>query len=147
MLDTRPIISRETLKQVADARLAEANALIESGHYAGAIYLAGYAAECYLKLAACVTLNWDHLYGAFRDHDLEALLLYSGLDKELRSDQEIYQSFVKIMNTWPIRKGPDKPEHVRYSGPGDFDEEEATAFLSCVSDMKAGVVPWLQSRV
>lgn len=41
------------MRQAAQARLLEANALVEAGQWDGAVYLAGYVAEMLLKVAYC----------------------------------------------------------------------------------------------
>ena len=43
------MLNRSILKQLAKARLREAEALLASGHNSGAYYLAGYVIECGLK--------------------------------------------------------------------------------------------------
>lgn len=45
-------MDRDTFRRLALLRLAEAKALLQSGHYPGAYYLCGYAVECALK--ACL---------------------------------------------------------------------------------------------
>lgn|GEM_PF-5788650 len=79
-LSTKPIVLREVLAELVSARLSEAKVLVGAGHPAAAIYLAGYAVECCLKVAICKTLGWDALRGTFRTHDLESLMLHSGFD-------------------------------------------------------------------
>lgn len=101
-LTTSEIIGRDTLSALAEERLREAETLLVAGHYGGAIYLSGYALECYLKLAICITLRWDQLRGTFKTHDLETLLLHSGFDRELRTSPEVWPSFTKILDTWIV---------------------------------------------
>jgi len=45
-------VNRRDLQALSRIRLTEAKALLRLGHYDGAYYLAGYAAECALK--ACI---------------------------------------------------------------------------------------------
>ncbi len=142
-LSTKSIISREALREIGDARVAEAETLLHAGHYAGSVYLGGYAVECYLKAAVCVTLRWDALLETFKVHDLEGLLLYSGFDGELRANDAVYDNFVKITAIWKF-EGNDS---VRYRRPGEFGKPGATAFLHYVADTATGVVPWLRKVI
>lgn len=139
-LSKKTIIERETLREVAEARLKEAEMLFEAKHYAGTIYLAGYAVECYLKVAICVTLGWNELLSTFKVHDLEGLLLYSGFENQLRSNAVVADNFAKIVTIWKV----DENDSVRYRRPTDFDEPIAKQFLQYISDPKAGVVTWLR---
>jgi len=50
------------------------------------MFLGGCALECLLKAAICATLKLDGLPAAFKTHDLEALLLYSGFRGELEGE-------------------------------------------------------------
>lgn len=142
-LSTRLIIPRDVLVEVADARLREADVLCKSGHYGAAIYLAGYAVECYLKAAICVTLGWDELRGTFKTHDLESLMLHSGFDSKLREDSRVVESFAKIRESWVL----DGDDSIRYRRPSDFSEKSARLFLHYVSDPETGVIPWLQKAI
>ena len=139
-LSKKPIVARETLREVAEARLKEAENLFDAKHYAGTVHLAGYAVECYLKVAICVTLHWDELRGTFKTHDLEALMLHSGLDDKLQKDARLVESFAKIKETWVI----DGSLSIRYKKPSEFNERAARIFLRYVSDPETGVVPWLR---
>ncbi len=143
LLSKEPVISKDALRAIAESRIREAEVLLCQGHYAAAIYLAGYAVECYLKLAVCTTLSWETLLATFRVHDLEGLLLYSGFDKELRAEGRVFESFAKIRAIWRVEGN----ESVRYREPAEFDETTARRFLEYVCDPATGVVPWLRSRV
>lgn len=143
VLSRQPVIDKDALREIAESRIREAEVLLRGGHHAAAIYLAGYAVECYLKLAVCTRLSWDTLLATFRVHDLEGLLLYSGFDKELRADERVIESFAKMSAIWRM----EGTESVRYRKPGEFDESTAKRFLEYVCDPETGVVPWLRSRV
>ena len=148
-LSKQPIISRDDLRAIAETRLREAETLSHGGHYAGAVYLAGYAVECLLKMAICVTLKWEGLRGTFKTHDLEGLLLHSGFDGELRSSEGVIDSFAKIVQIWAVEEKSEKDgtRNVRYSRPESIDQQTARRFLDCVNDPKTGVAPWLLSRI
>lgn len=139
-LSTKSIISREALREIGEVRLEESKALLDAGFYAGSICLGGYSVECYLKVAVCVTLGWNELFAAFKVHDLEGLLLYSGFNARLRADADVADSFAKIRTLWKIEGDDD----VRYRRPVEFDEPIAKRFLQYVSDPTMGVVSWLR---
>ena len=54
-------MNRNDLQILADARVADAEALLTAGRWAGAYYLVGSAVECALK--ACISAH-------FREHDV-----------------------------------------------------------------------------
>jgi len=142
-LSRTPIIRRDDLREIAESRLAEADVLAQRGYSAACVYLAGYAVECYLKYAICRRLDWDALLGAFKVHDLEGLLLYSGLDKELRSDANVSANFRRVCSLWSM----DAADSVRYRRPSEFTVDGARKFLSYLRDPENGVVVWLQSKL
>ena len=135
------IIDREKLRALAEVRLREAEALLEQGLHAGAMFLGGCALECYLKLAICHTLRLGGLPSIFKLHDLEALLLYTGFDATLRgeSNKSIKQSFETILDGWKS----DGRETLLYGDPGRLKEKNAKCFLASLRDPKIGVIPWL----
>ncbi len=87
------------LRRIAKARLDDAEALLHTRRYDGAVYLCGYAVELALKARICKTLRWEgfpETVGEFRDlqsfriHDLEALLHLSGIENRVK-DQFVAQ--------------------------------------------------------
>ncbi len=141
-LSTATIVKVDTLAAVARVRLEEARVLHRAGKYAGAVYLAGYAVECELKVAICRTLRWSELRRTFMTHDLESLLLHSGFDGELRKDVEMSKTFANISAIWRL-EGRD---NVRYVTPATFAEGDARRFLAWVAGPKKGFVPWLRRK-
>ena len=128
--------------------MSESRALFATGHYAGAVYLAGYSVECYLKDAICSTLRWDALLATFKTHDLEALLVYSGFDTALRQNRQVRKSFRTVLALWNIEgeKSMDGGS-IRYRSPAEIDEKTASEFLNCVNGTESGVVTWLKEMV
>jgi len=143
-LPTNPIIRRTTLVRIGEARLREARALLEAGEYSGAVYLAGYAVECHLKAAICVRLDWESLLATFKTHDLEGLLLYTGLQRKLRNVDLVRSSFTKIVGLW---NGGGREPVVRYDDPASLDQQTAQLFMSSVEGVPEGVIPWLQKAI
>ena len=143
LLSRERVITRDVLREIAESRLDEAKALLDTGHFGAGVYLAGYAVECYLKVTVCFTLRWDALLATFRVHDLEGLLLYSGFDRELRANTRVYANFAKVQAIWKM----EGDQSVRYRGPSTFSEDLARSFLGYIADPETGVVPWLRNRV
>lgn len=149
-LSITPVIAREDLVVLAEARLREAEVLRANEHYAASIYLAGLAVECCLKAAICKTLDWNELLGVFKTHDLEGLLKYSGFDRQLRANSAVLESFSRINKAWSGNKPKGKghePGVVRYSLPDEYDKRDADDFFRWVADPSSGVIPWLRSRL
>ncbi|MBI1983068.1 MAG: HEPN domain-containing protein [Acidobacteria bacterium] len=82
------------LDQIAHARLADAQALLEAGRYDGAVYICGYAVEIALKARICKTLSWPGYPStrpefqdlqSFRTHNLDVLLRVSGVEENIKT--------------------------------------------------------------
>jgi hypothetical protein len=143
-LDPKIVVDKDVLERLVDSRLQEAKALSERGCFAGCVYLAGIAVECCLKAAICQTLDCDGLPATFKSHDLDALLLHSGLKRRMKREApDVHDSFVKIQGFWTM-KGK---ESIRYIDPGNYGSDDAEAFLSWVTDATRGVVPWLKRQI
>ena len=94
--------SVQDLKNIATARLKDAEALLAGGRFDGAIYLCGYAVETALKARICLTLKWSNYeigrdYQSFRTHDLRVLLHLSGYEDMIRSK---YLANWSIVESW-----------------------------------------------
>lgn len=141
-LSKKSVISRDRLTMTGSSRLDEALALREAGFWVGAIYLAGYAVECFLKAAICKTLDWADMRATFTTHDLELLLVHTGLENQMRSAAAVYDNFRRITYVWP----EDRGELLRYRDPAKYTRQDAENFLEWVSG-REGVVTWLRGRV
>ena len=108
-------------------------------HYAAALYLAGYAVEALLKCAICKALNLDELPVVFHIHDLETLLFFSGLYKEIQADAVVWISFRNIQATWNEKR--------RYTDPSAVSASECNNLNQWLNDPISGVVPWLEARL
>jgi HEPN domain-containing protein len=118
----QPIVTFEALTEIAGTRVNEAYALLEAGFFAGAVYLGGYAAECYLKAAICRRLDWDGLHTKLKTHDLFELLHFTGLRRQPEFDKgRVYASFLRVVETWNLYSD----DSVRYRAPSDIDEPTA----------------------
>jgi hypothetical protein len=150
-LSTKTSVPKDTLLALADSRLSESEVLKNGGLWAASIYLGGYAVECYLKVAICETLDLDGLPKPFETHELEPLLMYSGLQRRLKSEAEVHDSFGKIASTWPDWQAgtarPSAGELVRYVLPSLVQEHDAESFDEWLNDPEKGVIPWLKKQV
>ncbi len=90
------MLTRATLRTLAELRLAEAQLLLERGFFSGAYYLAGYAAELGLKaliatkFAAHEIPDRDFVNRVYT-HDIEKLIDHAGLKPEF--DQRVKNDF------------------------------------------------------
>jgi HEPN domain-containing protein len=93
-------------RQVALERFRDADLLAKHGRSYAAVYLAGYAVECLLKLAVGKKTG-SHLLPAIHEHhELDVLLSKSGLQPSLQKQQGLQAIFSEISQEW----GP----HLRY---------------------------------
>ena len=99
------MIAAPELRQMAEAKLADASALYDEGRYDNALYLCGYAIELELKARICETLGWNEFPSetkdfqglqSFQTHDLNRLLHLSG--RESRIKQEIPVEWKAVSN-------------------------------------------------
>lgn len=139
------LIKVEVLRSVAEVRLREAECLRESHLYAGAIYLAGYAVECLLKAAICKALGWGELRSTFAVHDLEGLLLHSGLQQKIEepTNASVLRNFKGIKEVWIVVG----KQSIRYADPVSFTESGAGDFLAQIQDPATGVATWLRAQL
>lgn len=136
-------LSRPELQQLADVRLAEADALLAAGLWDGAYYLAGYAVECALK--ACIMGHVERAGVIFEDkkyvekcwtHDLEALMELAQL-KSAHTAEAIavppfklnWDAAVKWSETSRYRRNP---------------EAGARALVAAIGEPTYGVLPWIK---
>lgn len=141
-LYTTTVVSRQVLMELGAARLKEAKVLANANCYAAAIYLGGYAVECYLKAAICKTLDCDGLPATYMSHNLDALLLHAGLKRKMEVVPQVETSFKEIRGLWVM----EGAAAVRYRSPDAFKASDTKKFFKWVSG-RNGVVPWLQRQV
>lgn len=85
------MVAKEDLKKLARERLKDAESLFHAGRYDGAVYVCGYAVELALKHRICKTLKWDDYPASnklnnFKTHDLDLLLLLSGVKERIKTN-------------------------------------------------------------
>jgi hypothetical protein len=128
-------------------RLAEANELLNSGtgRFGTAIALALYALEIYLKVRICERLDLDALPKAFQIHDLDGLLVLSGLKRRMDS-----LGNHQVKANWDFLSSPTmRMQHVndlRYKPNHYWSPLQATDILTRVQDPNHGVLSWLSTQ-
>lgn len=142
--------------ELGERRLAEAKALLQSGFCEGALYLAGYSIELFLKAKICELLRIPNLFDEafssndikardfrkpFYTHDLTTLLYYSGLSKKFLDEKAQNQNFAKnwelLSETWN--------ENCRYKSCGSFSEQDTQRFIEAIEDASHGVMQWIKN--
>jgi hypothetical protein len=137
-------MNRNDLQIIADARVADAEALLNTGRWAGAYYLAGYAIECALKACAATRFH-EHqvpernLVNDFYTHRLDILLAISGLKDAFEARLRVDPSFQSHWNT--VR---DWNEAARYTH--STTETVARKMFVAATDPAFGVLTWLKTR-
>lgn len=137
-------MNRDDFQRLAQVRIEEAEALLASGHFAGAYYLAGYSIECAIKAyVAKQTKQYD-----FPDKDL-VLKVYkhspkdlvggAGLDSELELE-------IKADNTSAGYWGVVSKWSERYRYNLNKDEKDARELYTAITDQAHGVLQWLKKR-
>lgn len=127
------MITIQELETIAQARLLDAEALIQAGRFDGATYICGYAIELSLKAKICRTLNWQGFpssanefrdYQSFKVHNLEVLLHLSGIEEDIKENHLNDWSNVSAWN----------PES-RYKTSSLTSEVKATMMLNSVKEL------------
>ena len=134
---------RHDLEAATDARLKDAIALIECGRPAAAILMGLYTVEIRLKVVICRRLDLDRLPKPFEIHDIEELIIGSGLSKKIkqvkrpRAIPRNWERIVEIsLNTGMIR----------YRGDSSTDREVASEFMALLDNPTSGVLRWLDKQ-
>lgn len=143
---------------LARSKFLSAKALLEHEGYEferaiydsneNAVYLAGYALELVLKRHIALTLGWvtfppkkiktgikgykdEHLNTSFHIHDLNRLLVLSGLHGEVIRDEDLNSYWIKALN-WQAE--------VRYCAPGLISNSEAMETVESILYMIRWIV-------
>jgi hypothetical protein len=139
--DTKTI-RETTYKKAGDARYAEAVSL-KGKHPSGAIYLAGYLVECYLKWALCRRARVQYLQDladrqladgltSGKGHNLEHIATVTGYDMHLLAEPKVRRAF-QIAAVWS-----PNIRYVRACG----GCKEAVQFLAAVRVLKEDIRRW-----
>jgi hypothetical protein len=128
--------------QVAAAdRLLDAEVLFANGRFASTIAMGVYSLEIHLKVLICKRLNLTALPRAFEIHELDALLVVSGLQAARDSASVIVQQ-----NWARVEYQVSLINAFRYLPNNQWNQNDAALFLQQVRDPPDGVVPWLLAQ-
>jgi hypothetical protein len=124
----------------ATERLADAEALLQKGRFASTIALGLYSLEITLKAKICHRLDLTHLPRPFEIHELDELLILTGLSKRLDEP-----SAIRVKANWnAIVTGPAlHVNDLRYLPGAHITQTEGDLFLEQLRDQPDGVLPWL----
>ncbi|MFN0105402.1 MAG: DNA-binding protein [Bryobacteraceae bacterium] len=137
-------MTRSELQQIAEIRLADAEALLAAGRWAGAYYLLGYVIECALKASIVARFGPEEipdkkLVNDFYTHRLDGLLKISPIGSTLESRMKADGAF---LYSWNLVS--DWSEASRYDP--EIGEDKARALHIDVTDEKSGIFTWLKPR-
>jgi HEPN domain-containing protein len=133
--------TREELKELAQLRLREAEALFAAGLYDGCVYLCGYVVELALKARICAVLGiteYPEKRQHFRSHDFDELRLLAGLEQEITAANPVLLKNWSVATEW-------KPEW-RYQPAGTYGRAEAEEFLAAIKAEPDGVLNLVSRR-
>jgi hypothetical protein len=124
----------------ATERLADAESLLQEGRFASTIVLGLYALEITLKAKICQCLDLTHLPRPFEIHELDELLILTGLSKRLDEPAAI-----RVKANWSsIVTGPAvHVNDLRYMPGAHITQTQGELFLQQLRDHPDGVLPWL----
>lgn len=135
-------MNRINFQELAEIRIAEAEALLNQGKYDGAYYLAGYAVECALK--ACIARQTNQhdfppkpeSVRKYYSHKLDELLDTAGL-KPMRIAEALANA--NFNANW--LSAIEWSEQSRYDR---MSQAEAEDLIAAITDANHGVLPWIK---
>lgn len=138
--------TRIELKRLCILRLKEVKVLYDKKLYDGASYLAGYVIELALKARICKILDSDYIVSgnlgrAFKTHNLEELLLLSGLSNKFSlemSENRDLQVNWSVVLSWN--------ESFRYLPVGSSSKSDIEDLINAIEDPENGVLTWIKKR-
>jgi len=129
------------LEAAATERLQDAEMLFAGGRFASAIAMGVYSLEIHLKVRICKKLNLIGLPKAFEIHELESLLVLSGL----RAARDSAPHALRF-NWEQIADQSLRTNEMRYLSPSKWNQSDALTFLQQLRDPPDGVLPWLLAQ-
>jgi hypothetical protein len=129
------------LQLAAADRLQDADALLAAGRYASAIAMGIYSLEIHLKVRICRKLNLTALPRLFEIHELEGLLVLTGLQTSRNVAPHPVQQ-----NWGSIAVEAERINDLRYLPSATWSQSDAQTFLQKLRDPPDGVWPWLLAQ-
>lgn len=138
-------MNRSDLQVLAEARVADAETLLNGERWAAAYYLLGYAVECGLKACAAKqfhehevpdkTIVCDNFY----THNIDRLLNISGAKAARESQAAADPQFQVNWNVVHDWNESSRYDHLTA-------ETKARDMFVAVADPSSGVLPWLKTQ-
>ena len=138
---SKPGTSVAHLELALEGRLSDAELLYNASHVTSAIVSFVYAVEIQLKILICRHLDLEKLPRAFEIHDLQELIVLTGLSRRvsLKGEDES-----PIVESWSLlTKISNDITNMRYGPPDDQEMATATDVRSYVIHDQKGIIPWL----
>jgi hypothetical protein len=123
-------------------RLEDAHALLAANRHASTIAMGLYSLEILLKTLICKKLDLEQLPTPFEIHDLDGLLVLSGLDRRLG---RLKTSRVKFHWDGILNTSVDI-NNLRYKPNKNWTATDARDLLSQLDDPTDGVIAWLLNQ-
>lgn len=132
------------LRDAAQERLRDAEALFQAGRYASSIAFGLYALEIQVKVSVCLHLERDDLPKHLRVHDLGLLLTYSGLLRKIKNSKRPRH----LNKNWGelLEVAADVTDFRYKSGSDEWDQAKAGRVLDLLRDRPDGVLLWFMSQ-
>lgn len=131
---------KEDLEAAARDRLRDAFALQRAKRYSACIVSCLYALEISLKAIICKRLETEQLPQAFEIHDLEGLLMLTGLRRKLFNNSDLHAN-------WSILQSLSKElNDIRYRPGRSSDKPKAKAAVAALTKSEKGVLSWLKRQ-
>jgi HEPN domain-containing protein len=135
-------MNRLEFQSLAAERLDDAAALLNSGRYACAYYISGYAIECALKACIARQTKQDEFppkdAAKYYVHDIPRLLEIAGLGEAFSEEAKLDPIFGE---NWAVVK--DWSEDARYQS---RRQQQARDILDAIDDPQHGVLRWLKAN-
>jgi hypothetical protein len=135
--------SAADLTAAAAERLLDARALLASNRFASAIVMALYALEISLKAKICSRLDLTHLPKPFEIHELDELLILTGLSRKLDDPASIR---VKSHRDAIVTGQAKHVNDLRYLPSTHVTQPLALSMVQQLMDPVDGVLAWLASQ-
>jgi hypothetical protein len=129
------------LQDAAGERLQDGEMLLLAGRFPSAIAMGVYSLEIHLKVLICRRLNLAGLPKAFEIHELESLLVLSGLQTARDAASPTLQ-----FNWEEIADQSLRINEMRYLSSANWNLNDAQTFFERLRDLPDGVLPWLLAQ-
>lgn len=136
-------ITTNELNAAWQDRLDDATVLEAGGRYGAAIAARLYALEIYLKWRICGRLRLSNPLKKLEIHDLDALLIFSGLSSAMRGlpgTSAVFQNWEKILDF------SQQLNDLRYFPSVKWSRRQSSDFAHWLEHSSEGVLPWLKTQ-